>query len=70
MLFHQIGVLAADYISEQLNCQGNVVEIQGLAGISVTTDRTKGFTDELTNWYIRRSRRRQGVGESRLHRRG
>src|SRR5262245_5231806 len=44
---YQIGVLAADYISEQLNCQGNVVEIQGLAGISVTTDRTKGFTDEL-----------------------
>ena len=44
---YQIGVLAADYISEELNCQGNVVEIQGLAGISVTTDRTKGFTDTL-----------------------
>jgi ribose transport system substrate-binding protein len=44
---YQIGVLAADYISEQLKCQGNVVEIQGLAGISVTTDRSKGFTDTL-----------------------
>ena len=44
---YQIGVLAADYISEQLKCEGNVVEIQGLAGISVTTDRSKGFTDEL-----------------------
>jgi ribose transport system substrate-binding protein len=44
---YQIGVLAADYVAEELNCQGNVVEIQGLAGISVTTDRTKGFTDEL-----------------------
>ncbi len=44
---YQIGVLAANYISEELNCQGNVVEIQGLAGISVTTDRTKGFTDTL-----------------------
>jgi ribose transport system substrate-binding protein len=44
---YQIGVLAATYISEQLKCQGNVVEIQGLAGISVTTDRTKGFTDTL-----------------------
>jgi ribose transport system substrate-binding protein len=44
---YQIGVLAADYISDQLKCKGNVVEIQGLAGISVTTDRTKGFTDEL-----------------------
>ena len=44
---YQIGVLAADYIAEELNCEGNVVEIQGLAGISVTTDRTKGFTDTL-----------------------
>jgi ribose transport system substrate-binding protein len=44
---YQIGVLAADYISGQLKCKGNVVEIQGLAGISVTTDRSKGFTDEL-----------------------
>jgi ribose transport system substrate-binding protein len=44
---YQIGVLAADYISDQLKCNGNVVEIQGLAGISVTTDRTKGFKDEL-----------------------
>jgi ribose transport system substrate-binding protein len=44
---YQIGVLAADYIAGQLKCQGNVVEIQGLAGISVTTDRSKGFKDEL-----------------------
>ena len=44
---YQIGVLAANYISDELKCNGNVVEIQGLAGISVTTDRTKGFTDTL-----------------------
>jgi ribose transport system substrate-binding protein len=44
---YQIGVLAADYISEELNCEGNVVEIQGLTGISVTDDRTQGFQDEL-----------------------
>ena len=44
---YQIGVLAAEYITGELNCQGNVVEIQGLAGISVTTDRTKGFTDTV-----------------------
>ncbi len=44
---YQIGVLAAEYISKELSCKGNVVEIQGLAGISVTTDRTKGFKDEL-----------------------
>jgi len=39
---YQIGVLAANYIADQLKCKGNVVEIQGLAGISVTTDRSKG----------------------------
>ena len=44
---YQIGVLAADYIADELECQGNVVEIQGLAGISVTEDRTKGFADEI-----------------------
>jgi ribose transport system substrate-binding protein len=44
---YQIGVLAADYIAGELKCQGNVVEIQGLAGISVTEDRSKGFADEL-----------------------
>jgi ribose transport system substrate-binding protein len=44
---YQIGVLAANYIADELSCEGNVVEIQGLAGISVTTDRTKGFTDTL-----------------------
>jgi ribose transport system substrate-binding protein len=44
---YQIGVLAANYIADELKCQGNVVEVQGLAGISVTTDRTKGFTDTL-----------------------
>jgi ribose transport system substrate-binding protein len=44
---YQIGALAANYIANQLNCKGNVVEIQGLAGISVTTDRSKGFADTL-----------------------
>src|SRR3954465_4016038 len=44
---YQIGVLAAGYIADQLKCKGNVVEIQGLAGISVTEDRSKGFADEI-----------------------
>jgi ribose transport system substrate-binding protein len=44
---YQIGVLAADYIADRLKCEGNVVEIQGLAGISVTEERSKGFTEEL-----------------------
>ncbi len=44
---YQIGVLAADYIADELSCKGNVVEIQGLAGISVTEERSKGFKEEL-----------------------
>ena len=44
---YQIGVLAADYIGDKLKCKGNVVEIQGLAGISVTEERSKGFADQL-----------------------
>ena len=44
---YQIGVKAATYIAGRLNCAGNVVEIQGIAGISVTTDRSQGFKDKL-----------------------
>jgi len=42
-----IGAAAADYFADQLKCQGNVVEIQGIAGISVTELRTKGFSDGI-----------------------
>jgi ribose transport system substrate-binding protein len=44
---YQIGILAAEYIANELKCKGNVVEVQGLAGISVTQERTEGFTDQL-----------------------
>jgi ribose transport system substrate-binding protein len=44
---YEIGVKAAEYIAAQLDCEGNVVEIQGIAGISVTTDRTQGFADTI-----------------------
>ncbi len=40
---YQIGVLAANYIADQLKCKGNVVEIQGLAGISVTDRPDEGL---------------------------
>jgi ribose transport system substrate-binding protein len=42
-----IGQQAGAYIADQLKCKGNVVEIQGIAGISVTTDRSKGFADAI-----------------------
>jgi ribose transport system substrate-binding protein len=44
---YEIGVKAAEFLAEQLECEGNVVEIQGIAGISVTTDRTQGFADTI-----------------------
>jgi len=44
---YEIGVKAAEFLAEQLDCQGSVVEIQGIAGISVTTDRTQGFADTI-----------------------
>ena len=42
-----IGYTAGNYFADELKCSGNVVEIQGIAGISVTEDRSKGFKDAL-----------------------
>jgi ribose transport system substrate-binding protein len=42
-----IGYSAGEYFADQLKCKGNVVEIQGIAGISVTQDRSKGFKDAI-----------------------
>lgn len=42
-----IGVAAGNYFAQELNCEGRVVEIQGLAGISVTDDRSRGFADAI-----------------------
>jgi ribose transport system substrate-binding protein len=42
-----IGWQAGNYFADQLKCKGNVVEIQGIAGIQVTEERSKGFRDAL-----------------------
>jgi ribose transport system substrate-binding protein len=42
-----IGWQAGNFFADQLECRGNVVEIQGLAGISVTKQRSQGFRDAL-----------------------
>jgi ribose transport system substrate-binding protein len=42
-----IGKAAGDYFAKELDCKGNVVEIQGLAGISVTELRSQGFADAI-----------------------
>ena len=44
---YAIGVKAATFLAGELDCEGNVVEIQGLAGISVTEDRSAGFADTI-----------------------
>jgi ribose transport system substrate-binding protein len=42
-----IGWQAGNYFADELKCKGNVAEIQGLAGISVTELRTQGFNDAI-----------------------
>ena len=42
-----IGQAAARYLGEKLGGEGNVVEVMGLAGISVTTERHDGFINTL-----------------------
>jgi ribose transport system substrate-binding protein len=42
-----VGFQAGQYFASQLKCKGNVVEIQGIAGISVTNQRTKGFAEAI-----------------------
>jgi ribose transport system substrate-binding protein len=42
-----VGFQAGQYFAKELSCKGNVVEIQGIAGISVTNQRTKGFADAI-----------------------
>lgn len=42
-----IGYQAGNYFADELQCEGNVVEIQGIAGISVTEQRSQGFKDAI-----------------------
>ncbi len=42
-----IGYEAGTYFADELKCEGNIVEIQGIAGISVTEQRSQGFKDAI-----------------------
>lgn len=44
-----IGVLAAKYLAEKLNGEGQIIEIQGTAGASATVDRHEGFAEGLAD---------------------
>lgn len=41
------GDMAAKFLIEKLNGQGNIVELEGIAGSSATRDRGKGFEDGI-----------------------
>jgi ribose transport system substrate-binding protein len=41
------GVLAGNYIKEQLGAEGKVVELEGIAGTSAARDRGKGFNQAI-----------------------
>ncbi len=43
------GLMAGEYILEQLGGKGNIVELQGIAGTSAARDRGKGFHDAVDN---------------------
>jgi len=45
-----IGRAAGEYIARRLDGRGIVVEIQGLPGISVTEDRSRGFYDVIRQY--------------------
>lgn len=47
------GKMAGDYIIEQLNNTGKVVELEGIAGTSAARDRGKGFNDALAGSNIK-----------------
>jgi ribose transport system substrate-binding protein len=41
------GKMAADFLCKQINSEGNVVELQGIAGTSAARDRGQGFDAEM-----------------------
>lgn len=47
---YQVGVAAAEYIAEQLDGEGKVVQLQGTLGASATTERTAGFEDTIAQY--------------------
>ena len=43
------GVLAGTYICEQIGFEGNVVELEGIPGVSATRDRGAGFNQAIAD---------------------
>lgn len=47
---YPMGVLSADLLAEMTDSTCKIIEIQGTAGASATTDRHDGFADQLANY--------------------
>lgn len=43
------GKMAGEFLVEQLNGEGNIVELEGIAGSSAARDRGQGFSDGIKN---------------------
>ena len=48
--FHQLGAMQIDYMAKRLNGKGNLLEIRGLAGVSVDDEIHRGITDEIKKY--------------------
>jgi ribose transport system substrate-binding protein len=48
--FHELGAMQIDYMAKRLNGKGNLLEIRGLAGVSVDDEIHRGITDEIKKY--------------------
>jgi ribose transport system substrate-binding protein len=48
--FRQLGSMQVDYLAKRLNGTGNLLEIRGLAGVSVDDEIHQGIVDELKKY--------------------
>ncbi|WP_199540707.1 ABC transporter substrate-binding protein [Paraburkholderia kururiensis] len=48
--FHKLGSMQVDYMAKRLNGKGNLLEIRGLAGVSVDDEIHRGIVDELKKY--------------------
>jgi ribose transport system substrate-binding protein len=48
--FHQMGAVQVDFLAKKLNGKGNILEVRGLAGVSVDEDIHRGIVDEIKKY--------------------
>jgi len=48
--FHKIGEMEIDYMAKRLNGKGNLLEIRGIAGVSVDDEIHRGIADEIKKY--------------------